>query len=289
MKKKILLTILVVAILGIIATALYIKEAYESSEKGLTKRYSKEVADVLNLEEKRTVISMKKIDLNDDGIEEYIGITGIEKYHDDVTEPLPDITSSIELYQNVELVYIDGASRELKKYISEKSFYPEVKLEIKNDEKNKYIFVSDENSGNVLLVILKDNELVNIVKNSIQADFNGYTINVTFDEENKSKIKVKLDNYARSYLQAITDEKVLEFEDKNVNNENYRPTYLANKFCSFKLEDVDGDNILDLIGVQNILYLNDNKKQFNKTAGVVETLFKINDNKIEYNKTDVKI
>lgn len=289
MKKKIVLTILVILVLSVISAVICLNENYESSEKGITKKYYKEVEEILNLEEKRKLIVMKKFDLNVDGTEDYIGLTGIEKYHEDVKAPLKELNSSIELYQDTELIYIDGVSKEVKKYVSEKSFYPEVELEIKGDEINKYIFVSDENSGNVLLIILQDNELVNIIKNSIQADLNGYTISVNFDEENKSKITVKLDNYARSYLQEISDEKVLEFEDKNINNENYRPTYLANKFCGFKLEDADGDNILELIGLQNILYLNDNEKKLNKTAGIVETIFKINNNKIEYNKTDVKI
>ncbi len=289
MKKKILLSILVVVILAIIAAVMLIKQHYENSQEGLTKKYYSEVQDVLALDQKRTVICMKKYDFNGDQVEDYIGITGVEKYHSDDKEILKEFASTLELYQDVEIVYVDGQSKEIKKYISDMSFYPEVKLELKQDEKNRYIFVSDENSGNVLLVILKDNELQNIVKNSIQSDFNGYTINVEFDSENTSKIKVKLDNYARSYLQAMTEEKLLEFEDKNINKDNYRATYLANKFCSFKLEDVDADNILDLVGVQNILYLNDNNKKLSKTAGVVETVFKINDNKIEYNKVEVKI
>lgn len=290
MKKKILLSIGVIVVLGIIATVMYFVDYYEKSEKGLTKKYYLEIQENLPLDEKRTMICMKKFDFNSDGNEDYVGITGVKKYHDDKSEEyLKEITSEIELYQDVEIVFVNGQNKEVKKYVSDMAFYPEVKLEIKQDEKNKYIFVSDENSGNVLLLILKDNELINIIKNSIQSDFNGYTINVEFDSENTSKIKVKLDNYARSYLHSMTEEKILEFEDKNVNKDNYRATYLANKFCSFKLEDVDQDNILDLVGMQNILYLNDNSKKLSKTSGVVETLFKINGDKIEYNKVEVKI
>ena len=41
--------------------------------------------------------------------------------------------------------------------------------------------------------------------------------------------------------------------------------------------------------MQNILYLNDNKKQMNKNEGTVETIFKINDEqKLEYNKVEIK-
>ncbi len=289
LKKKILLTILVVVILGIIATVMYFKELYETSEKGKTNKFYEEIKDKLPLDEKRVVISMKKYDLNADGAEDYVGITGIKKYHDEEKNLFKDSDSNIELYKDVEVVYIDGNTKEPKKYATEMSFYKEVKFEIKEDEKNKYIFASDENSGNVILLVLKDNELKNIVKDSIQADFNGYTINVTFDEENTSKIKVKLDNYARSYLNEVADVTELEFEDKAINKDNYRATYLANKFCSFKLEDIDGDNRLELVGVQNILYLNDNKKQMNKNEGTVETIFKINDEqKLEYNKVEIK-
>lgn len=289
LKKKILLTILIIAILGIIGTVMYFKESYETSEKGKTSKYYEEIKDKLPLDEKRVVISMKKYDLNSDGIEDYVGITGIKKYHDEDKNIFKDLDSNIELYKDVEVVYIDGSSKEPKKYATEMSFYPELNFEIKEDEKNKYLFASDENSGNVILLVLKDNELKNIVKDSIQADFNGYTINVTFDEENTSKIKVKLDNYARSYLNEVTDVTELEFEDKTINKDNYRATYLANKFCSFKLEDVDGDNKLELIGIQNILYLNDNKKQMKKNEGTVETIFKINDEqKLEYNKVEIK-
>lgn len=288
MKKKILLAVFLIIVLAIIASIMYYKDVYENSEKGLTKKYYLEIQETLPLDEKRSMICMKKIDFNGDEVEDYIGITGIEKYYEEKDGVLKELTSTLELYQNVEIVYIDGKSKEVKTYVSDMSFYPELNLEIKQDEKNKYIFVSDKNSGNVLLLKLKDNELLNIVKNSIQADFNGYTINVEFDAENSSKIKVKLDNYARSYLHEMTEEKIIEFEDKNINKDNYRATYLANKFCSFKLEDVDEDNILDLVGIQNILYLNDTKKDLLKTAGVVETVFKINEDKIEYNKVEVK-
>lgn len=288
MKKKILLAVFLIIVLAIIASIMYYKDVYKNSEKGLTKKYYLEIQETLPLDEKRSMICMKKFDFNGDEVEDYIGITGIEKYYEEKDGVLKELTSTLELYQNVEIVYIDGKSKEVKTYVSDMSFYPELNLEIKQDEKNKYIFVSDKNSGNVLLLKLKDNELLNIVKNSIQADFNGYTINVEFDAENSSKIKVKLDNYARSYLHEMTEEKIIEFEDKNINKDNYRATYLANKFCSFKLEDVDEDNIVDLVGIQNILYLNDTKKDLLKTAGVVETVFKINEDKIEYNKVEVK-
>lgn len=289
LKKKILLTILVVVILGIITTVMYFKESYENSEKGKTDKYYSEIKDKLPLDEKRVVISMQKYDFNKDSQEDYIGITGVKKYRDEEKELFKESTSNIELYKDVEIVYIDGNTKEPVKYATEMSFYPEVKLEIKSDEKNNYIFASDENSGNVVLLVLNENTLKNIVKDSIQADFNGYTINVEFDNENTRKIKVKLDNYARSYLNEMTEEKEIEFEDESINNENYRPTYLANKFCSFKLEDIDGDNRLELVGIQNILYLNDNKKKMAKNQGTVETVFKINDEqKLEYNKVEIK-
>ena len=160
MKKKILLTILVVVILAIIATVMIFVEKYLTSEKGLTKRYYKEVKEILNLEEKRKVIVMKKYDYNVDGTEDYIAITGIEKLSDvKEDDVLKDLNATLELYQNLEVLYIDGNTKEVKKYASEMAFYPEVKLDIKADEKNRYIFVSDENSGNALLLILKDNHL----------------------------------------------------------------------------------------------------------------------------------
>ncbi len=291
MKKKIWLTILVVVVLGAVGAGVYFVKSYNNSEKGLTKKYYAEIKESLPLDEKRTLIKLIKSDFNLDNVEDYIGITGIEKHSDESNSINSKINSTLELYQNVEIVYIDGKSKELKNYASEMSFYPEVKLETKNDDKNRYIFVSDESSGNVVLLILRENNLVNIVKDSIQSDFNGYTINVTFDAENSSKIKIKLDNYARSYLTAVNDEMPLEFEDKNINKDNYRATYLANKFCKYKLEDIDNDNRLELIGIQNVLYLidADSNTDMEKTAGVLETTFKIDDNnKLVYNKVEVK-
>lgn len=289
LKKKILLTILVVAILGIIGTVMFFKESYETSEKGKTDKYYSEIKDKLPLDEKRVVIQMQKYDFNKDSQEDYIGITGVKKYRNEEKELFKESASNIELYKDVEIVYIDGNTKEPVKYATEMFFYPEVKLQIKTDEKNSYIFASDENSGNVVLLVLNEKELKNIVKDSIQADFNGYTINVEFDSENAKKIKVKLDNYARSYLNELTEVKEIEFEDESINKDNYRATYLANKFCSFKLEDIDGDNKLELVGIQNILYLNDNKKKIEKNQGTVETVFKINnDNKLEYNKVEIK-
>ena len=297
LKKKIVLTILVIVVLGIIAAIITIRDSYKNSEKGITNKYMDEVADVLTLDEKRKCIVMYKKDITKDGVDDYVGITGIEKFEDENKEQnqasqiLKEITKSVELYQELEVVLVDGSTHEIKKYQSEKTFYPEVKLSLQDDEKNSYVFVSDESSGNVLLLIYKDGEFKNIIKDSISSDFNGYTITAKFDEETKNKIKVNLDNYARSYLSEQKDEKDLTFENENITEENYRATYLANKFCSFKLEDIDNDNILDLVGVQNILYLLDDKKESNtlpKMAGVVNTVFKIEDNTVKFNLVEVK-
>ena len=297
LKKKIVLTILVIVVLGIIAAIITIRDSYKNSEKGITNKYMDEVADVLTLDEKRKCIVMYKKDITKDGVDDYVGITGIEKFEDENKEQnqasqiLKEITKSVELYQELEVVLVDGSTHEIKKYQSEKTFYPEVKLSLQDDEKNSYVFVSDESSGNVLLLIYKDGEFKNIIKDSISSDFNGYTITAKFDEETKNKIKVNLDNYARSYLSEQKDEKDLTFENENITEENYRATYLANKFCSFKLEDIDNDNILDLVGVQNILYLLDDKKASNtlpKMAGVVNTVFKIEDNTVKFNLVEVK-
>ncbi len=293
MKKKIGLTILVVVILVSIGLVMFFVDRYNNSIKGITAKNYKEVADVLTINENQKLIELLKEDLDNDSNLDYIGIIGEPKYKDKdesaSVDELSKLTSPLEMYNNLEVVFINGSTKEIKKYNSEMSFDFNVNFEIKSDNNIKYIFVNDDSSGNVLLLHLQENELKDVIKDSISSDFNGYTITITFDSENTSKIKIKLDNYARSYLNQVNEEYTLEFENKEINKDNYRPTYLANKFCNFKLEDIDNDGILELIGIQNVLYLNITNDELPQIAGTINTIFKVNEGKITYNNVEVKL
>ncbi len=309
-KKKITLSIIVLVVLGAITFVMVLVDKYNASENGITKKNYKEVQDVLAINEGTNLIKLVKDDMNNDNTLDYVGIIGTPKYKEnkentekteetsadtkkeitDILTAAEDLTKTPETYEKLDVVFIDGNTKELKKYESGLSFANDVKFEIKSDTNAKYIFVNDNLTGNVLLLNIVNNEFKNIIKDSISSDFNGYTISVEFDNQNTSKVSVKLDNYARSYLNAVNEAYTLEFTDTRVNKDSYRPTYLANKFCSFKLEDIDDDGALDFIGIQNLLYLNiSTKDNLPQVAGTVDTYFKIVDGKIQYNKVEVKI
>ena len=118
MKKKIGFAILLVVILSLVGTCVYFYKSYYNTDKGRTKIYQKEISDVLDLKGNKSVIKILKEDINSDEIQDYIVLLGEEKYDDtdDVTDTLKKISSNLEMYNNVSIEYINGSTKEAKRY-----------------------------------------------------------------------------------------------------------------------------------------------------------------------------
>lgn len=277
--RKVWVSIKVVFILVIIGLAVFFVKRYYNSEVGKTKIYKREISDVLNLEGNKALIKILKSDINDDENEDYIVLLGEEKFENDDTTTNTDIKkllSNVELYNNVCVDFIDGKSREVKRYETKKFYGQDVNVELKSDKNYKYIWVTDKTTGNISLLYLKENELKNLITKSFSQEFCGYTIEASFGKDDVTKLEVNLDNYGRDYLKKQEKAFTLDYVDTNVNNDNYRLTYMANRFCEFEIVKDENEN-LELIGIQHILY--SNKPELEKNSGKVKTHFKLDENK----------
>ena len=279
--KKIILSICVILVLFLIGFGIRSYEKYNETEIGKTKIYEKELGDKINLEGNKTVIKIIKCNFNGNNYEDYIALIGEEKYDETNTDTsiskidITKINSNLEMYNNVCIDYFDGENLEAKRYDTNKSYGVDVDIKFFEDTNRKYILLSDESTGNVALLTLKDGNISNIINDSFGNEFCGYTINASFSKEEPSKFKVVLDNYGRSYLAKKDEEYILDFEGTNVNKDNYRITYMANKYSKFNMEDVDNDGNLEFIGIQNLLYANNDTVESN--VGKVKLIYKFND------------
>ncbi len=279
MKKKIFTALSIIIFLTTLGLIVYYFKSYYDSDIGKTKIYKKELKNKINLQGNKTIIKIVKEDINKDGTEDYVVLLGEEKYEDNDTTKSTDmkkLLSNVEMYNNICIDYIDGNTKETKRYDTKKSFGTDVNIQVKKDKENSYILVSDTSTGNIALLYLKENEVKNIIADSFSSDFSGYTIEAEFKKEDETKLVVSLDNFGRDYLTKKEEKIELDYKDTNVNKDNYRLTYMANKFCEFEVNQDEEQN-LELVGIQNILY--SNKGELEKTSGKVKTKFKLNEDK----------
>ena len=97
--KKAILLVILFSIIGIGVYALY---EFKASETGLKMIYEKEVSSKIEIGE-NTIIRIYKKDINDDKALDFVFIMGKEKRSSDDA-----LNSTIERYDNVSLVIIDG-------------------------------------------------------------------------------------------------------------------------------------------------------------------------------------
>lgn len=286
--RKILKSFWLIVLLVCIGGGVFFVKKYLNTDAGRTLLYKSEINDVLNLDGNKTLIKILKEDINNDSIEDYAILLGEEKFEDNDTTKITDLKklmSTVEMYNNVCVDILDGNTRELKRYDTKKSYGSDVDIEIKNDKDTKYTVVSDTTTGNIALLYIKDAEIKNLIADSFSQEFCGYTIEAGFNKEDTTKLDVNLDNYGRDYLTKQESAFVLDYTDTNVNSENYRLTYMANRFCLFEATQDENQN-LELIGVQYILYSNNNEVE--KNSGKVRTHFKLDENKkLVFNNVEV--
>lgn len=282
LKKAIILVILFILIGAIV----FLAYNYKNSQAWLEKVYKREVNSKFDIGD-RTIIKILKEDINQDNKLDYIYIAGKEiRSIDSVSN------SSLEQYEDVILVFIDGRTDIVVSYDTKKKFNEDINLRIYDDEKNMYYMVSDK-SGNISLCKFENQELqdinnqkiIDIISNTT-SEFLGYSIYTEKVEE--SKLKVTLDNYNKDYLSNYDEEKILDFSENSIDISRYRETYLRDKFSNFELKDTNNDGILEFVGYQYLLYSLDDTD--NKTLGIIQTIFTIDDeNKLKFSSVNISI
>ena len=276
--KKALLLVILFSLIGFGVNLVY---KFNSSESGLKLIYEKEVASKYDLGE-NSVIRIYKKDLDNDEVPDYVFILGKEKRTSGNI-----LNSTVELYQDVSFVIVNGSTNEVTKYDTEKEYKADVNLKIVEDEQNRYYLISDYN-GDVDLLETKDGSVVNITKNTTDEGLLGYTIYTSKDEEN-SKIKISLDNYNKNYLNEDKDEKQLDLSELSLDLSKYRETYLRDRISKFDFRDTNNDGILEFVTTQYVLYSLDESLTENKTVGKVEIFYDIKDYKLVFNRVEINI
>lgn len=280
--KRLKKAILLVVLFTLIGLGVYFLYRFESSESGLKIAYEKEISSIVDLVD-NTIIKIYKQDLNDDQVLDYVFIMGKEKRSSENA-----LNSTLEVYNDVSLVVIDGASSEEKIYETKKDYKPATNLEIIDSKNEKYFLIYDE-TGSVDLLKLEGNSLVNIIKNTTSDNLLGYTIYTSKNEENESVLEVTLDNYGKDYLKKYEETKILDFSDLSVELSKYRETYLRDKISKFEFKNIDEDEELEFVTTQYILYGLDDSVTENKTIGKIEIYFNINDDKLVFDKVEINI
>ena len=275
--------IMLVALFLLIGIGVYLFFKYEASDAGLKRMYMNEVSQKYDLKDDK-IIDIEKKDVNNDKTDDYIFIIGKEERSDSNS-----LNSIVELYKSVSLVIIDGKNNDVKQYDTGKDFKVDIDLKICEDENQRYFLISD-GSGNISLNVLDESDnLVDIIKNTTQNEFLGYTIYTNKNSENKEILNVNIDNYSKDYLNEYTDTVELNLVENNIDISQFRETYLRDKFSNFELKDINNDGILEFIGYQYILYSLDETVTANKTVGVIETIFNIEENKLNFNSVNIHI
>lgn len=280
--KRLKKAILLVVLFTLIGLGVYFLYRFESSESGLKIAYEKEISSIVDLAD-NTIIKIYKQDLNDDQVLDYVFIMGKEKRSSENA-----LNSTLEVYNDVSLVVIDGASSEEKIYETKKDYKPATNLEIIDSKNEKYFLIYDE-TGSVDLLKLEGNSLVNIIKNTTSDNLLGYTIYTSKNEENESILEVTLDNYGKDYLKKYEETKILDFSDLSVDLSKYRETYLRDKISKFEFKNIDEDEELEFVTTQYILYSLDDSVTENKTIGKIETYFNIKNDKLVFDKVEINI
>lgn len=280
--KRLKKAILLVVLFTLIGLGVYFLYRFESSESGLKIAYEKEISSIVDLAD-NTIIKIYKQDLNDDQVLDYVFIMGKEKRSSENA-----LNSTLEVYNDVSLVVIDGASSEEKIYETKKDYKPATNLEIIDSKNEKYFLIYDE-TGSVDLLKLEGNSLVNIIKNTTSDNLLGYTIYTSKNEENESILEVTLDNYGKDYLKKYEETKILDFSDLSVDLSKYRETYLRDKISKFEFKNIDEDEELEFVTTQYILYGLDDSVTENKTIGKIDIYFNINDDKLVFDKVEINI
>jgi len=273
--RKAILLVILFTIIGIGVALVY---NINSSESGLRRIYEKEISSLMDIGD-NNVIKVSKEDINEDGVPDFVFAMGVKK-----SSGTNSLNSTVEMYENVEFVILDGKTKEAITYNTNTNFKPDLSLNIAEDSTGKYYLIYDSIGNIKLFTVDSSNNIIDITSNTVNGPFLGYTI-YTSKEENEKLLDVNIDNYNKPYLNEYTDTKCLDFTESTIDLSCYRETYLRDKISCCEVKDVDGDGKLDFVTTQYILY----SMTDNSTIGKVETVFNIVDNKLTYKSVEIKL
>lgn len=286
LKKKIIKSIKLIIILVIVGVVISVVQNYYANEKGILRKYQKEIKDVINLEGNKSVIKIIKEDMNLDGVQDYVVLLAEKKYEE--TKNIFSyflLNDNLEMYNNVSVEYINGNDFEKNRYDTLKSYSTDMEMKLVASVDEKYILLNDKSNGNVAVLRVNEEKVENVLASSF-TELNGYTIDASFDDTGKV-VNVKLDNYGSDYLEKKDEDFTLDYtSDFGVNSDNYRITYMANKYSNFNLY-FDENNVLILECTQYILYSNINFLERNQ--GDIKVNFKLKDDKTAFEFLNVKV
>ncbi len=271
LKKKISFVIISLVVLSVIGVSTFYIQKFVNSSHEITKRYISEIEKKNITIDANNIIQIQKDDMNNDGIKDYICLTG--NYNG------VNSNDKIKAYDSFGISIIDGSTNEVKEYKTDKTLCSDYKFYIKENDNKKYIFVNSESSCSVALVTFIDNNIQDVLQDSFAGVPSGYAITYNKNEQNNT-LDVTVNNNGISYLTTENKSFSIDLSNKSIDISKYRKTYLKEKFNYFDFYDMNNDGKLDIIGVQNILYLTDTDSTLSKTYGKVLVIFSIEDNKL---------
>lgn len=144
--KKVKLSIILIFFLAVVGIVVHLFKVFYGTDTGKTRIYVKELGDIYSITENKNIIVIKKYDLNNDEKEDYIILLGEPRYEETDTSKvkiLKSLSSKIEMYNNVSVLYVDGSTLETEKkyciYNSKKTYGCNITFDKFEHNEKKYI------------------------------------------------------------------------------------------------------------------------------------------------------
>lgn len=323
MKKKIIMAVFLIGILLIVGFSVYGLNKFFNSPVMLTKKYSEELGDVISLEGNQKVIRVIKDYIDLDETEDYIVLYGTEKYSDvsvlEGAAPNLEMYSNVGIEyisgENSEVIKYDtGKTFDVNVDISVETNYVfiadansgNVCLLKLNDDKTFTDLVKEDLGDEPMGYMISSTwDNVNTSKLKIKLDKgeisylpekpDEYILDYTNTKVNSTSYRQKyvmnkFNYFIADIVKTDKENKKAQVADENVKEEdvskedNSNEQNIASETPNIELTRNSDTKKLQIIGVQNILYLNatsdDVKNDYKKAEGKVKTIFEIKDGKL---------
>ncbi len=280
-KKRVLLAILLVIAFIIIGLIAHFIMGYLQSDEVILERYAHLLSEHIDLQEKQ-VIAFKEYDFNQDGLVEIIFLLGKPIYRSTLEGKQED--STVESYRDLEVIYFDEKENIIETYATNKTFSADVFLEIYEDQKEEYIYVTDSSSGNITILQLIEGKFKDLISSSFAGEFKGYTF---FLEEDGTKLSITLDHIGKSYLPENNETYELDFSSITDTLRKYRESYNKDRYSNFSLQDINQDGVYELVANQIILYRYIADKTLPDHLGMISVIFRLENGKFVYDHITV--
>ncbi len=272
--KKIFYAILICIILSIIGAATYFIQIYLNTPKQLTKKYIKELGEEFSSD--LNIFYIEKYNVYGDEKEDYICFIN-KNYISD------------KMYGDVQIQIVDGNTREVITYDTNKNFAEDYQISVIRNNEQNYIFLQSEEATNVSILTIQDGQLHDLIKENFSDVPKGYYYSYSVNNE-ENKIVVTLDKNGVPYLDLNNNVFEYNLDNLNVDLSLYRKSYLKEKYNYYEFGNINTENQLELVGIQNILYLNEvTTENIPNTIGKIRVTFVVNGNKITFKNVEIII